>query len=87
MTNYPSNIIIHNTIDGKTSVALYASDGMIWLNQQQMAELFATSKSNISMHIAGILKDKELDPYSVVKHYLTTDSDGKHYVWGAIRLK
>ena len=40
---------------------LYARDGKIWLNQQQMAELFATSKSNISMHIAGVLKDRELD--------------------------
>lgn len=42
-----------------------------------MAELFATSKANISMHISNILKDKELDKNSVVKEYLTTASDGK----------
>lgn len=66
------NIIIYNTIDGKVSVALYAKDGKIWLNQQQIAELFGTSKPNISMHIAGILKDNELDKNSVVKNYLTT---------------
>ena len=36
-----SNIIIYNSADGKVSVALYAKDGKIWLNQQQMAELFA----------------------------------------------
>jgi len=54
-------IIIYNATDGKASVALYARDGKIWLNQQQMAELFATSKSNISMHIAGVLKDRELE--------------------------
>ena len=79
MTNQPSNIIIYNTSDGKASVALYARDGKIWLNQQQMAELFATSKQTISYHIINILKEKELDINSVVKHYLTTASDGKQY--------
>ena len=38
------NIIIYRTADGRASVALYAKDGKVWLNQQQMAELFATSK-------------------------------------------
>ena len=79
MTNQPSNIIIYNTTDGKASVALYARDGKIWLNQQQMAELFGTSKQSISHHIINILKEKELDTDSVVKHYLTTASDGKQY--------
>ena len=77
--NKQQNIIIYNTADGKASVALYARDGKIWLNQQQMAELFATSKSNISMHIAGVLKDRELDKKSVVQNYLTTAADGKNY--------
>ena len=71
------NIIIYRTADGKASVALYAKDGKIWLNQQQMAELFATSKPNISMHIANILKEKELYGDSVVKEFLTTAADGK----------
>ena len=53
--------------------------GKIWLNQQQMAELFATSKPNISMHIACILKEKVLTESSVVKNYLTTAADGKNY--------
>ena len=66
------NIIIYRTADGKASVALYARDGKIWLNQQQMAELFATSKQTISHHIANILKDKELFESSVVKQFLTT---------------
>ena len=73
------NIIIYRTADGKASVALYAKDGKIWLNQQQMAELFATSKPNISMHIANILKEKELCKDSVVKDFLTTAADGKNY--------
>lgn len=77
MTNQPSNIIIYNTTDGKASVALYARDGKIWLNQQQMAELFGTSKQTVSHHIINILKEKELDVDSVVKHYLTTAADRK----------
>ena len=73
------NIIIYRTADGRASVALYAKDGKIWLNQQQMAELFATSKPNVSMHIANILKEKELFKDSVVKEFLTTAADGKNY--------
>ncbi len=77
MPNTESNIIIYNSIDGKASVALYAKDGKIWLNQMQMAELFATSKQTISYHISNILKENELGENSVVKEYLTTASDGK----------
>ena len=73
------NIIIYRTADGHASVALFAKDGKIWLNQQQMAELFATSKPNISMHIANILKERELYKDSVVKEFLTTAADGKNY--------
>ena len=70
-------MIIYRTADGRASVSLYAKDGKIWLNQQQMAELFATSKPSISMHIANILKERELNEYSVVKNFLTTAADGK----------
>ena len=73
------NIIIYRTADGRASVTLYAKDGKIWLNQQQMAELFATSKQLISHHIANILKERELSEISVVKQYLTTAADGKNY--------
>ena len=73
------NIIIYRTADGRASVALYAKDGKIWLNQQQMAELFVTSKQLISHHIANILKERELNEISVVKQYLTTAADGKNY--------
>ncbi|WP_273276003.1 RhuM family protein, partial [Roseivirga sp.] len=74
-----NNIIIYNTADGKASVALYARDGDVWMNQQQLAELFDTSKPNISMHISNILKERELEEISVVKNYLTTAADGKNY--------
>ena len=73
------DIIIYHSADGRASVTLLAKDHNVWLNQQQMAELFATSKPNISMHIANILKEKELNKDSVVKDFLTTASDGKNY--------
>ena len=74
-----TNIIIYNTLDGKAAVALYAKDGKIWLNQKQLAELFATSVPNINIHISNILKEGELDKNSVIKDYLITASDGKNY--------
>jgi len=73
------NIIIYNTSDGKASVSLYAKDRNIWMNQNQLAELFDTSKQNISLHTINILKEEELSEKSVVKDYLTTASDGKKY--------
>lgn len=79
MDENQKNIIIYRTADGNVSVALLAKDGKIWLNQQQMAELFATSKQTISYHIINILKDNELTESSVVKEYLTTAADGKSY--------
>lgn len=73
------NLIIYRTTDGKAAVSLYAQDGNVWMNQNQLAELFATSKQNISLHIANILKGNELSAHSVVKDYLTTAADGKNY--------
>nr|NJM02704.1 virulence RhuM family protein [Desulfobacula sp.] len=73
------DIIIYNTADGKAAVSLYAKDGRVWMNQNQLAKLFDTSVPNISMHISNILKDKELDEKSVIKDYLTTAADGKDY--------
>jgi hypothetical protein len=73
------NIIIYKTKDGKASVALYAKDGSVWMNQQQLAELFDTSIPNIGMHVSNILKESELEEKSVIKDYLTTATDGKNY--------
>ena len=73
------DIIIYNTVDGKASVSLYAKDGMVWMNQNQLAKLFDTSKQNVGQHIANILKENELDENSVVKNFFTTAADGKDY--------
>ena len=74
-----SDFIIYNAPDGKAKVSLYERDGNIWLNQNQLAELFDTSKQNIGLHIKKIFNDNELDENSVVKYYFTTAIDGKNY--------
>jgi len=71
--------IFYNTVDGKSNIVLLARDGDVWMSQNQLAELFDTSKQNISLHIINVLKEKELYENSVVKDYLTTASDGKKY--------
>ena len=73
------NLIIYNTLDGKVSVTMMARDGNVWMNQKQMAELFATSKQNIGQHVANILRENELTLDSVVKNYFITAADGKSY--------
>ena len=78
MSEEENKIILYTTDDGKSQVSLMSRDGRIWLNQKQMAELFAVSKPNISMLIAKIFSENELDD-SVVKSYLTTAADGKRY--------
>ena len=78
MSDGENKIILYTTDDGKSQVSLMSRDGRIWLNQKQMAELFAVSKPNISMLIAKIFAEKELGD-SVVKSCLTTATDGKRY--------
>ena len=51
----------------------------VWLTQQQMAELFSTTRNNITLHIGNIFKEGELDVNSVRKESLLTALDGKKY--------
>ena len=71
--------ILYNTEDGRTQVQLRAVDGSVWLAQAGIAELFDTSKQNVSLHLRNIFKDGELRQDSVVKDSLTTAADGKAY--------
>ena len=73
------NFILYNTDDGKAAVKLYTADNTVWLTQAQIAELFNTSKQNISQHIKHIIEDNELEEKSVVKYFFTTAEDGKSY--------
>ncbi|TPQ27638.1 RhuM family protein [Methylomonas koyamae] len=72
-------VILYQTDDGQAKINLKAIDGSVWLTQLEIAELFAATKQNISLHIKNILKDGELVEASVVKESLTTAADGKNY--------
>ena len=54
-------------------------DETVWLTQQQMAELFNTTRNNITLHIGNIFKEGELEVNSVRKESLLTAADGKKY--------
>lgn len=72
-------LILYTTEDGQTSIKLRAEDGSVWLSQQEMAELFATSKQNISHHVRAILAEAE-QPEATVKSYLTVQNEGSRSV-------
>ncbi len=74
-----AELVIYATDDGTAQFYLRAEDGTVWLSQLELAELFQTSKQNVSLHIKNILADGELIAESVVKENLTTAADGKRY--------
>lgn len=74
-----NDIIFYTTDDGQVKIEVRLEDENVWLTQNAMAELFDTTKQNISLHIKNIFEEKELDENSVVKENLTTASDGKKY--------
>lgn len=72
-------IVIYQTQDGITKIDVRMENETVWLTQMQMAELFQTTKQNISYHINNCFKEGELVKEAVVKEFLTTASDGKKY--------
>lgn len=72
-----NNIIIYTTEDGQVKIEVRLEDENVWLTQNAMAELFDTTKQNISGHIQNIFKEGELEENSVVKESLTTAKDEK----------
>ena len=80
MQNNKSQIVIYKTEDGQTKIEVRFDGETVWLTQNALAELFQTTKQNISQHIKNIFDESELQPNSVVKDFLTTAADGKNYV-------
>ena len=74
-----SNIEIYQSQDNQIELNVKFEADTAWLTQAQMANLFAQTKQNISLHINNCFKEGELDENSVVKDSLTTAADGKKY--------
>lgn len=72
-------ILIYQTENGLTDIEVKMQDETVWLTQQQLVELYQSSKSNVSEHIKHIFEEGELDEEAVVRKFRTTASDGKKY--------
>jgi len=66
--------------DGSLNLQVRLDGQTVWLTQLQLAELFQTTKQNISLHIANILEEKELEEGATVKKYLTVQLEGSRQV-------
>lgn len=75
-----NEIIIYQTQDGQTKIDVRLENETVWLTQNQMAELFQTTKQNVSSHIKNIFEEGELSENSTVKDYLTVQQEGNRKV-------
>ena len=75
-----NNIVIYQLDDGKTKIDVKLEDEIVWLSQQQMADLYDTTKQNISSHIKNIFEEEELEMNSTVKEFFTVQKEGNRNV-------
>ncbi|WP_369712147.1 virulence RhuM family protein [Leptotrichia sp. HSP-342] len=71
-----NDMIIYNTEDGKSKISLKLEKGTVWLSQLEIAELFETTKQNVSKHIKAIFEDGELLEKATVNYQLTVQNEG-----------
>ena len=74
------DILLYQTDDGQTRLEVRIQEETVWLTQQQMAELFQTTKQNVSLHIQNIFREGELVPAATVKESLTAQIEGGRQV-------
>lgn len=79
MEDNRGDILMYQTVDGKTAIEVMLSNDTVWLTIDKMAELFQRNKSTISRHIKNILECGELAADSVVAFFATTAADNKVY--------
>jgi hypothetical protein len=75
-----SELLLYQAEDGKTRIQVRLEDETVWLTQQMMADLFQTTKQNISLHVQKVLEEHELPAISTVKQYLTVQREGSREV-------
>lgn len=72
----PNEIILFETNDKAISIPVQVYSETVWLNQNEMAMLFSTTKQNISLHIRNCFREQELQKEEVVKDFFTTTAHG-----------
>lgn len=80
MDNMNGDIIIYQTEDGLTKIDVKVENETVWLSQQQMAELFKTSKTNVIEHINNIYSEEELDRNSTCQNFRQVQKEGNRNV-------
>ena len=75
-----NQIIIYQSEDGETRIDVKFTGDTVWLSQQQMADLYQTSRPNIVQHIRNIYEDGELDEPSTCKNFLQVRTEGARQV-------
>ena len=75
-----NKLILYKDEEGRVSVNTRFADEDVWLTQAQLAEIYCTTKQNISQHIDNILADGELEANRTVKNFLTVREEGKRKV-------
>jgi len=75
-----SEIVFYQGEDGRSRIQVRLDGGTVWLTQVLLAELFQTTKQNVSLHIRNIFEEGELDPLATVKQYLTVQTEGNRQV-------
>jgi hypothetical protein len=75
-----SDLILYQTEDGRTRIQCRFENETVWLTQQHMAELFQTTKQNVSLHIQNIYEERELERGATVKESLMVQLEGKRSV-------
>lgn len=80
MENENGDIIIYQLEDGKTKIDVKLEDETVWLSQQQMAELFNTSRTNVIEHINNIYTEEELDKNSTCQNFRQVQKEGNRNV-------
>ena len=74
--NANGDIIIYQTEDGLTKIDVKIQNETVWLSQQQMAELFGTSRTNVIEHINNIYLEEELDKNSTCQNFRQVRKEG-----------
>lgn len=75
-----NNIIMYKSRDGSIKVDVTLDGDTIWASLNAIAELFSTTKQNISLHLQNIYNDHELDKSSTVKEFLTVQKEGQRCI-------
>ena len=79
-TNEYGEILIYQTDDGQTNIEVKIEDDTVWLTQQQMSELFQTSRTNVVEHIKHIYEEGELDEISTCRNFRQVRKEGNREV-------